>query len=200
MKTPISAKAMLTLVLFAAMRATAAPSNEHLSAVEGSKPDSAVESQQQISSRSIAWQKDNYPLATCVVLGTKLGEQGDPVDFDYNGRLIRFCCQNCVATFEKDPSTYLSKLDAAGKSQITRYRIGPKNETTSAPRVLRLKGNADQYMNSSYHEYFMRQNAEVDRRRRINAGMKPGNSVHVAPQNPSARGTGGMSGMDHSQH
>lgn len=56
----------------------------------------------------------NYPLDYCIVSGEKLnGEMGKPVNYDYHGRLIRFCCNGCVATFEKDPATYIAKLDSA---------------------------------------------------------------------------------------
>jgi YHS domain-containing protein len=61
----------------------------------------------------IAEQKAGYPLDTCVVLGNKLGEHGDAVDHVYKGRLVRFCCAGCIATFEKDPQKYLGKIDAA---------------------------------------------------------------------------------------
>lgn len=41
---------------------------------------------------------------------------GEPINKDvstyYEGRTVYFCCQNCVSTFEKDPQTYLSKLNA----------------------------------------------------------------------------------------
>ena len=56
----------------------------------------------------------NYPLDYCIVSGEKLdGEMGKPVDYDYHGRLIRFCCNGCVATFEKNPAIYIAKLDSA---------------------------------------------------------------------------------------
>ncbi len=65
----------------------------------------------------IAEQKASYPLDTCVVLGGKLGEHGPAVDYVYKGRLVRFCCRGCIATFEKDPQKYLSKIDAAAKEK-----------------------------------------------------------------------------------
>jgi YHS domain-containing protein len=37
---------------------------------------------------------------------------GDPVVMDYEGREIRFCCEGCKPKFEKDPETYLKKIDA----------------------------------------------------------------------------------------
>jgi len=55
---------------------------------------------------------DPYPLDRCPVSGEKLGSMGDPVSYNYQGRDIKFCCQGCVANFEKDPETYLKKADA----------------------------------------------------------------------------------------
>jgi YHS domain-containing protein len=62
---------------------------------------------------------DNYPLDTCVVSGQKLGAMGEAVKYDHKGREVRFCCQGCIAKFNKDPEKYLAKLDqaAAAKSQ-----------------------------------------------------------------------------------
>lgn len=54
-----------------------------------------------------------YPLETCVVTGEKLGGMGDPVDYVYQNRLVRFCCSGCIAPFKKDPAKYLGLIDAA---------------------------------------------------------------------------------------
>jgi YHS domain-containing protein len=54
-----------------------------------------------------------YPLTTCIVSGEKLGEMGNPVTIEYQGRQIGFCCESCVKKFRKDPSKYLSKLPPA---------------------------------------------------------------------------------------
>ena len=69
----------------------------------------------EIDAGVIAAQKAAYPLETCPVSGEKLG--GDPkmapVDFVSGTRLVRFCCKDCIAKFEKDPSATMTKLDAA---------------------------------------------------------------------------------------
>jgi YHS domain-containing protein len=57
--------------------------------------------------------KETYPLDTCIVSGSKLGAMGDPVIYKYEGREIRFCCSGCISKFEKDPKTYLKKMDEA---------------------------------------------------------------------------------------
>jgi YHS domain-containing protein len=62
----------------------------------------------------IAKQRPTYPLATCVVTGAKLGAMGDPVDYVYQGRLVRFCCAGCISKFEADAITYLKKIPAQG--------------------------------------------------------------------------------------
>ena len=56
-------------------------------------------------------QLSDYPLEVCVVSGESLEEWGDPVNVVYNNRLVRFCCDECVKDFLKEPHTYLEKLD-----------------------------------------------------------------------------------------
>jgi YHS domain-containing protein len=63
----------------------------------------------------IAKQGPTYPLGTCVVTGEKLGEMGDPVNYVYQGHLVRFCCSGCIRSFEKDPASYLKKIAAASQ-------------------------------------------------------------------------------------
>ena len=58
-------------------------------------------------------QANGYPLDTCPVSGEKLGSMGAPVDYDHEGRLVRFCCKGCIKGFQKDPEKFLKKLDAA---------------------------------------------------------------------------------------
>ena len=62
---------------------------------------------------SVAQAADSYPLTTCVVSGEKLGEMGKPVVLNYKGTEVRFCCNDCVKSFKKDPEKYLTKLKAA---------------------------------------------------------------------------------------
>ncbi len=52
-----------------------------------------------------------YKLDTCIVSGEKLGEMGDPVVFTHEGQEIKLCCKKCKPKFEKDPATYLKKLE-----------------------------------------------------------------------------------------
>ncbi len=63
----------------------------------------------------IAAEKPNYPVETCVVSGEPLvhSDMGDPVDYVYQNQLVRFCCNNCVKAFNKNPERFLEKLSAA---------------------------------------------------------------------------------------
>lgn len=53
-------------------------------------------------------QRKSYPLQRCVVSGEELGK--DAVDVMFGSRLVRFCCEKCVRTFEQDPAKYLPQL------------------------------------------------------------------------------------------
>jgi len=55
----------------------------------------------------------SYPLTTCVVSGEKLGGMGRPVEYVHGTRLVRLCCGGCVAKLEKDPASFLAKIDQA---------------------------------------------------------------------------------------
>ena len=52
-----------------------------------------------------------YPLDKCIVSGETLGEHGEVVVKEYDGREVRFCCKMCVKDFEKDQASYLKKMD-----------------------------------------------------------------------------------------
>lgn len=62
-----------------------------------------------------AEQRESYPLATCVVSGGELGDES--VEIVWRNRLVRFCCEDCVGTFKKDPQKYLDKIDEAAKAK-----------------------------------------------------------------------------------
>ena len=55
-----------------------------------------------------------YPVETCIVTGEKLGgSMGEPINYIYHNRLIRFCCKGCIDEFNKEPAKFLAKLDKA---------------------------------------------------------------------------------------
>ncbi len=69
-----------------------------------------------IDQKIIETQMPLYPTTDCVVSNDPLtGADGmdEPVDFVYNGRLIRLCCKMCRSDFKDDPQTYIAKIDAA---------------------------------------------------------------------------------------
>ncbi len=58
----------------------------------------------------IAKQLPTYPLKTCVVSGDSLGD--DATNVVVGTTLVRFCCNDCIKSFEKNPAKYLEKLNA----------------------------------------------------------------------------------------
>lgn len=52
-------------------------------------------------------------LKTCPVSGEKLGEMGKPKVFVYEGQEVKLCCSGCKKDFDKDPATYIKKIQAA---------------------------------------------------------------------------------------
>jgi hypothetical protein len=74
-----------------------------------------------------------YPLTTCIISGEKLGGMGDPVVKVYNGRQVKFCCNGCVATFEKDLAGNFKKIDDAAAAQAAAAKATPAPAPTEAP-------------------------------------------------------------------
>jgi YHS domain-containing protein len=52
----------------------------------------------------------SYPMTTCLVADEAL--DANAVSVVHNGQEVKFCCKDCVETFQKDPDKYLSKLTA----------------------------------------------------------------------------------------
>ena len=77
-----------------------------------------------ISDAVIAQQSVGYPLETCPVSGKKMDK---PVDHVVGTRLVRFCCGDCVKSFDTDAakaSAVMAKLDAAWvSSQKAKYTV-----------------------------------------------------------------------------
>jgi hypothetical protein len=76
-------------------------------------------------------QSASYPLGVCLVDAKgKLGDVKDRVQRVVSNRLVQFCCKDCSSAFDKDPATYLAKLDAAW--------IEAKSKKADPPKVRRL--------------------------------------------------------------
>jgi len=73
-----------------------------------------------VDQQMIKQQLPTYPLATCMISNDKLGgDMGKPVDVIYRNRLVRFCCNDCIKDFEKNPAKYLKMLDDAAQKKAT---------------------------------------------------------------------------------
>jgi hypothetical protein len=69
----------------------------------------------------LAKARAEYPTPSCVVTGEHL-EAGKIVEYVHQqegkpDRLVRLCCNKCVARFKANPAKYLAKLDAAAAAK-----------------------------------------------------------------------------------
>lgn len=78
-----------------------------------------------IDEKIIKAQAAFYPLTTCPISGEALGgDMGQPVDYVYKNRLVRFCCEGCIDKFLKNPIPTLTKIDEAViKTQSKHYPV-----------------------------------------------------------------------------
>lgn len=42
----------------------------------------------------------------CPVGGEEIGSMGEPVKYEYNGKIYNICCPGCVKKFEEDPEKF----------------------------------------------------------------------------------------------
>jgi YHS domain-containing protein len=62
-------------------------------------------------------QLSDYPADTCPISGRKLGGMGDPYNYIYAGRLVRFCCAGCTDAFDEDPQAAIATVYDAKRSK-----------------------------------------------------------------------------------
>ena len=113
---------MMMATLVSAEDAKQAPAKTTEKASAPAKEDTKAK---QDDATIIAQQKASYPLDTCVIRDSKLGEMGEPVDYVYKGRLVRFCCKGCIKAFEKDPETKAvvinGEIGGSGEEEAAEY-------------------------------------------------------------------------------
>ena len=66
-----------------------------------------------IDEQIIEQQKEHSPLQNCPISGAELGSMGEPVDYVWHNRLVRFCCAGCIDDFEHAAEAHVAKLDEA---------------------------------------------------------------------------------------
>ena len=54
-----------------------------------------------------------YPMTTCLVTDRRLNSMGNAYVHEHEGRLVLFCCRDCVHKFNKESEKYLKKLNKA---------------------------------------------------------------------------------------
>ena len=66
-----------------------------------------------VDKRIVEQQLPYYPMTTCPISQEPLTAMGEPVNYVYNNRLVRFCCNGCVRGFKRNPAATLAVLDTA---------------------------------------------------------------------------------------
>ena len=52
----------------------------------------------------------------CPVSGEGVYEMGDPVQYEYNGKIYNFCCKMCLKDFKKDPEKFSKIAEEEAKN------------------------------------------------------------------------------------
>ena len=65
----------------------------------------------------IAAQLEKYPTDTCPVAGSKLGGMGEPYNYVFAGRLVRFCCSGCIGGFNSNPAAAMAAVYSDGSKE-----------------------------------------------------------------------------------
>jgi hypothetical protein len=63
-----------------------------------------------------------------------LGEMGEPVSYEHNGTLIKFCCKPCIPKFQKNPAKYLVIL----REELEAEKNGYKSDRLSSYKSRKL--------------------------------------------------------------
>lgn len=58
-------------------------------------------------------QRASYPLTSCVVCGDGMDPKAEAIESVYLNQYVKFCCRECLASFNKNPQTYTGNLLAA---------------------------------------------------------------------------------------
>lgn len=59
-----------------------------------------------------------WPLATCPVSSEKLGSMGMPLEFVFDGQLVKLCCKTCKPKFDAEPRKFLATIKGAYPPQL----------------------------------------------------------------------------------
>ncbi len=70
---------------------------------------------QTLDAAVVAAQLKDYPADVCPISGQKLGSMGDPYNYVFAGRLVRFCCAGCIGQFNENPQAAMASVHG-GKS------------------------------------------------------------------------------------
>ena len=95
----------------------------------------------------------------CPVMQTDVSEKQR---IEYKGQYVYFCCENCKATFEKDPEKYIANLSKEDQEAIQPNKICPmtKEPITDQSRFIEYEGRKVYFCCEGCSEAFKEQMAK----------------------------------------
>jgi len=58
-------------------------------------------------------QRPTYAMTSCIVCGDGMDPKAEAIESVYLNQYVKFCCRECLASFNKNPETYTGNLTAA---------------------------------------------------------------------------------------
>ena len=69
----------------------------------------------------------------CPVSGDKVGDMGEVVQLEYQGKIYNFCCKSCLKDFNEDPDKYVKKVEEEMADEAkTSEESSVKDDTTTS--------------------------------------------------------------------
>ena len=85
---------------------------------------------------------------------------------EYKGQYVYFCCQGCVKMFEKEPETYIAKLNEADREAIKTNEICPvtNDKVTDLTRFVEHEGRKVYFCCDGCIDMFKKKIAEAPKK------------------------------------
>jgi YHS domain-containing protein len=60
----------------------------------------------------------------CPISKEKIGEEGEIIEYEYEGKIYNFCCKMCLKDFNKDPEKYIQMINDSMASEGATEALG----------------------------------------------------------------------------
>ena len=83
----------------------------------GSKCGCDMSSHKKEAASTLNTQLPNVGNTICPVTGNKIGAMGEPVKYEYKGKIYNLCCGMCIKDFKNDPEKYSKIAEEQAKAK-----------------------------------------------------------------------------------